>query len=289
MRVFFISAPLVVSIISAACGPIGETTAPPRSAAATVRDRPPSADVLPLVTLVCGAQISSDVRLNNDLVCAGNALLVGGDDITIDLNGHTLAGNGTGSGITVSPSHRVTIFGGSVRGFQSGIFVNGSTDVLIRDNDFTATNQAVLLQATTSSVIKHNTVTENLLRGFMIRPNLSGGLSTNNVVLGNLIIDTPTGIFLIRQPGNTIQNNTVIGATVAGIDLSEGTGEVSDNIVRANHFVGGDAGVRFTSGWIRNTFVGNRIEGYVCGFRGPMAGNTFNGNVLSGNTSDACP
>lgn len=266
-----------------------DATGPAHTARATAGPVGASPDVAPLTTLACGATITTDVTLANDLTCAGNALLVAGADIKIDLNGHTIAGGGSGNGITVSASHRVTIFGGTVIGFVSGIFVGGSTDVVIRDNEFSATNQAVLFQATTGSVIKHNTVTNNLSRAFMLRPNLTGGLSTDNVVIGNVVIDTPTGIYLIRQPGNTIQNNTIVRATIAGIDLFEGTGEVSDNIVRANHLIGGGAGIRFTSGWIGNTFVGNRIEANACGTLGSTTGNTFNGNVFSGNASDACP
>lgn len=279
---------LFVLSVSASCIPAGEPTAPPQSALRT-KERQVSADALPLVTVTCGAQISGDARLDNDLTCTGNALVVSGDDITIDLNGHTLSGNGSGNGITVSASHGVTIFGGSVKGFQSGIFVGGSTDVVIRDNEFSATNQAVLFQATTGSVVKHNTVTKNLARAFMLRPNLTGGLSTDNIVIGNVVIDTPTGIYLIRQPGNRILNNTVIGATVAGVDLAEGAGAVSDNIIQANHLVGGGAGIRFSAGWTGNRFVGNRIEANVCGTKGSTAGNTLNGNVFSANGTDACP
>jgi parallel beta-helix repeat protein len=280
---------VIVPVIATSCNSPGEPARPSGLAAAGIADHRPLADVLPLATLACGAQITSDVRLDNDLTCAGNALLVAGNDIRIDLNGHTLTGNGSGNGITISASDGVTIFGGSVKGFQSGIFAGGSTHVVIRDNEFSATNQAVLLQATTGSVIKHNTVTGNLSRGFMVRPNLTGTLSTDNVVIGNLVVDTPTGIYLIRQPGNTIQNNTVIGATVAGIDLFEGVGEVSGTIIRANHLTGGGTGIRFTAGWIGNTVVGNRIDENACGTKGPTVGNTFNGNVYSGNVSDSCP
>lgn len=277
----------VLPTIATACNAVSEPESPRTVAGAT--SLRPMADALPTTSLACGAQISSDVRLANDLTCVGNALLVSGDDITIDLNGHALTGNGTGNGITVSASHRVTIFDGSVTGFQSGIFVGASSDVVIRDNEFSATNQAVLLQATTASVIKHNTVTKNISRAFMLRPNLTGGLSTDNIVIGNVVIDTPTGIYLIRQPGNRILNNTVVGSTVAGIDLFEGVGEVSGNIIQANHLMSGGAGIRFSAGWIANRFVGNRIEGNVCGLKGPTAGNTFNGNVFSDNATESCP
>ena len=287
MRRLFAWVVLALPILSTACNSLTEPGH--RATPGATSDGRPLPDALPSESLACGAQITSDVRLDNDLTCSGNGLLVSGDDITIDLNGHTLTGSGSGNGITVSASNRVTISGGSVTRFQSGIFVNASTSVIIRDNEFSATNQAVLLQAATGNVIKHNTVMNNLARGFMLRPNLTGGLSTDNVVIDNVVIDTPTGIYMIRQPGNTIQNNTVTGAAVAGIDLAEGPGQVSGNIIRANHLVRGGAGIRFSSGWTDNAFVGNRIEGNACGTKGSPAGNTFHGNVFFDNATDACP
>src|SRR4030095_12521774 len=131
----------------------------------------------------------------------------------------------------------------------------GSTEVVIRDNGFSASNTAVLLQATTASVNKPNTVKTTRLRGFMIRPNLAGSLSTGNVIIGNLVVGTPTGVFLIRQPGNTIQSNSVIGATVAGVDFGEGPGQVSGTIIRANLLTGGGAGIRFSAGLVDNQSV----------------------------------
>jgi hypothetical protein len=53
-------------------------------------------------TLRCGDIISQDVVLQKDLACVGNGLRVdvpAGRTVTIDLNGHRLKGNGTGSGI----------------------------------------------------------------------------------------------------------------------------------------------------------------------------------------------
>jgi parallel beta-helix repeat protein len=287
MRAFIAAA--VFAFTAAACNPARESTGPSTNDLNRTTGRTASADELPLSVLACGAQITGDVRLANDLACVGNALLVSGDGLTIDLNGHTLAGNGSGNGITITASHDVTISGGTIRGFQSGIFANGTTAVVIRDNEFSATNQAVLLQATTGAVIKHNAVTGNLARAFMLRPNLAGGLSTENLIIGNVVRDTPTGVYLIRQPGNTILNNTIVGATIAAIDLAEGPGEVSGNIIRANHLADGGAGIRLAAGWIANTIVGNRIEANVCGTKGSTAGNALNGNVFSDNGSDACP
>jgi parallel beta-helix repeat protein len=288
MRADFFRVAVPALILLSSCTPVDGSTGPSRTPA-TIATGHHSADALPDVTLGCGAQVTADLRLTNDLACNGNGFTVSGDDITIDLNGRTLSGNGTGNGIAVNASHRVRVFGGSIRGFQSGIFVSGSTEVVIHDNEFSATNQAVLLQATTASTIKHNTVTRNLARGFMLRPNLTGGLSTDNVVIGNVVIDTPTGIYLIRQPGNTIEGNTVVGALVAGIDVAEGAGQVSGTIVRANLLTGGGSGIRISAGWVDNTVVGNRISANACAISGPVSGNTFHGNVLVGNAADVCP
>src|SRR5688572_13807111 len=45
--------------------------------------------------LSCGDTITADTTLTGDLVdCPSNGIVIGADDITLDLNGHTVAGNG---------------------------------------------------------------------------------------------------------------------------------------------------------------------------------------------------
>lgn len=271
------------------CGFDRASTGPSRETGTLGKDSRPSANAPVLTTVACGAQITSDITLDNDLSCAGNALLVSGDDIRIDLNGHTLSGAAAGNGITVTASHGVTIFGGTVTGFLSGIFVAGSTDVVIAHNEFTLNREAVLFQATSGSVIRNNVASNSLMRAFMIRPNMAGGLSTDNFVLNNLITDTPTGIYLIRQPRNVIQANTISGASIAAIDLGPGAGSVSGNVIRANLLSESGAGIRFGTGWTDNWFVGNRIAANACGVQGSTDGNAFNGNVYSANGADSCP
>src|SRR5688572_20040784 len=43
----------------------------------------------------CGDTITADTTLDGDLLeCPNNGIVIGGDDITVDLNGHTVAGDG---------------------------------------------------------------------------------------------------------------------------------------------------------------------------------------------------
>ncbi len=45
--------------------------------------------------LACGDTITADTTLDSDLTgCPSNGIVIGADDITLDLNGHTIAGDG---------------------------------------------------------------------------------------------------------------------------------------------------------------------------------------------------
>ena len=94
----------------------------------------------------CGDFVTADVVLTTDLVCQGAGLTAaGGIDVTIDLNGHSLVGSGTGVGVQMSGGNdsHVTVENGSIRGFETGIAVtnyphDGATvqleRLLIRNN-----------------------------------------------------------------------------------------------------------------------------------------------------------
>src|SRR5215207_2731831 len=43
----------------------------------------------------CGDTITTDTTLDGDLIdCPNNGIIIGADDITLDLNGHTVSGDG---------------------------------------------------------------------------------------------------------------------------------------------------------------------------------------------------
>jgi large repetitive protein len=90
------------------------------------------------VHVSCGDTITADTTLDSDLVdCPNNGIVIGADGITLDLNGHTVAGNGE----PVEPCPRgefcdvgllndghdgVAVRDGSVREFGVGVFVAGA-------------------------------------------------------------------------------------------------------------------------------------------------------------------
>jgi hypothetical protein len=48
------------------------------------------------IDVSCGDEITADTTLDSDLVdCPNNGIVIGADGITLDLNGHSIEGDGT--------------------------------------------------------------------------------------------------------------------------------------------------------------------------------------------------
>jgi large repetitive protein len=83
----------------------------------------------------CGETITADTTLDSDLVdCPNNGIVIGAGDVTLDLNGHTVSGNGErvkrcprrepcDIGVVNDGHDGVTVKNGSVRDFGFGVFV----------------------------------------------------------------------------------------------------------------------------------------------------------------------
>jgi hypothetical protein len=67
----------------------------------------------------CGEVITQDTKVVNDLVgCPGSGLIVGADNVTLDLNRHTISGDGD-----FDESEEAGV---QVRGFDGAVIKNGT-------------------------------------------------------------------------------------------------------------------------------------------------------------------
>src|SRR5215216_7586811 len=95
----------------------------------------------------CGDTITADTTLHHNLVnCPNNGIVIGADNITLDLNYHTIDGDGTpaagcdpnaevcDSGVVDDGHDGVTIVHGSVREFGVGVLFGTSTAGRVRHN-----------------------------------------------------------------------------------------------------------------------------------------------------------
>ena len=72
--------------------------------------------------IACGTTITANTKLRADLTnCPGDGLVIGADRITLDLGRYTIDGTGNGAGIRLAGRRNVTIKGGTVREFATGL------------------------------------------------------------------------------------------------------------------------------------------------------------------------
>jgi nitrous oxidase accessory protein NosD len=196
----------------------------------------------PSTTAACGQVVEGLVELNSNLNCSGDGLIVGGDDTTIRLNGHTIMGPGPDSskvGVSVGNQDGVRIEGpGTIEQFQAGILASGAegtmiTELILEDNQIaifsTGTEglQAMQNIVTRNSIgvashssngleLRENLLTGNVLAGITFVATGESLVSTNNV------IESENGIFVDPQSSdNNIESNNVLRNKV---DLNNANG-----------------------------------------------------------------
>ncbi len=130
----------------------------------------------PASHVACGDTITADTTLDSDLSdCPNHGIVIGADDITLDLNGHRIDGDGTPApgcnprkefcdiGVFNKGHDGVTMRNGSVREFDAGVFVFKSRASRVLDisskkntsfglifNEVSHSRSATARQATTS-------------------------------------------------------------------------------------------------------------------------------------------
>ena len=235
-------------------------------------------------SISCGATVFADLTLDQDLTCSGAGLVVGADGIEIDLNGHSITGSGSGSGILVSGRADVAIHGGTLTNFMAGVLVTNSTGVTIEAVTFQSNADGVDLQTGSTHVsIKENTFLDSRGRGVMLR-----GGSSHNLVKENQFAGNRVGVLLFGATATTVKENVVQTSVQFGIRVNFlATGNlVIENLVSANPI-----GIDFLAGTsvpVGNTFRENIITSNMCGLNGPYSGNTFTENLFAGNGTDIC-
>jgi parallel beta-helix repeat protein len=234
---------------------------------------------------LCGATIVADLELGHDLTCAGDGLIVGADGIRLDLGGHTVAGAGGGIGIVVTGRADISIAGGTVRNFATGVRIVNSTDVVIKGNEFRANGDGVDCQAgCVGNTIKENQFWDHSTRAIMLR-----GGSADNAIKENGFSGNRVGILMFGAVDSLVKENTISGSTLAGIRVNV---LAAGNLVKENRVASNPAGIEFlvtpTGSATGNRLLENTIVTNICGVKGPTAGNTVNENVFVANDVNIC-
>jgi len=194
----------------------------------------------------CGDIIMSDTTLDSDLVnCPNNGIMIGADDVTLDLNGHTIDGDGElredcpedeicDDGVVALDHARVTIQRGSLQEFALGVLVAGASENRLLDL----------------------TVTRNMFPGVVIAESTGTELSRSAVTQNGVDTDE-AGVVVFhasesRVARNVISDNGDIGVFAEGAD---------DSIFERNDLSGNREAAMLLDGSNRNSFDLNRVVG----------------------------
>jgi parallel beta-helix repeat protein len=198
----------------------------------------------PIPVSSCGTVINQpgNYILTNNLNCVGTAVQIEGvaspgDSFDFNLNGFTISGDGTGTGIYVRVGANdasgdysrvgTFIYGGTVIGFGVGIGIEQSNGVHLNNMSVTGNRAGVRIFG--GSLLNHisdNTITSNGL-GIELREGFANHISSNTITNNTI------GINLRDSASNTISGNTALGNRFR--DLSDGN--PCDNSWRDNTFV----------------------------------------------------
>ena len=215
----------------------------------------------------CGDTITVSTKLVADLVdCPNNGIVIGADNITLDLNGHVIDGDGAefsdcppdeacDIGVVDFDHRGVTIKGGTVREFTFGVLMVGATHsrasrVVLKDHLFSG----LLVAESSRSEIDRLTVSGN-------------GLTTDQA--GIDVFDSHH----LMLTGNDVFANGDIGFFVSGLD----DGRFEGNSLADNP----ETGILLDRG-NRNAFSSNRFSNNGDGLVISGDGNTARDNRLSG-------
>lgn len=174
------------------------------------------------------------------------------DGITLDGNGHTLAGSGTGNGVNLDGRTGVTIKNLNVQSFSAGIrLANSSGNTLTNNTTDSNRVYGIDLSHSSGNTLSGNTVSNTSggsHEGIGIR--LYGAWS--NTLIGNTTDSSKFyGIGLYNSRDNTFANNTVTNNCSYGIYFANSY----NNAITSNIFTNNSSGILFTGSPTRNNVV----------------------------------
>jgi parallel beta-helix repeat protein len=211
----------------------------------------------------CGDTITTDTKLDSDLTsCLANGLVIGGDDITLDLNGHAILGVTTrcrqilSVGVNNSAGHEgVTVENGAIEGFAYGVYLVGATNNRLRNLALTDwSGYGFYLLGSDGNRIERNSLTRSCSGGMLL------SASDDNRIERNLMQQVGAGIS-INSDRNLVTENSVFQSLDVGIGIGGSDNVVEKNAVdRAVIIVGGSNNLIQRNSASDNGFAGITVQ-----------------------------
>ena len=182
---------------------------------------------------------------------AGSAISIDADDVTLDLNGFAIVGDGNGTAVGVFSSHnRIAIRNGSVRNWQTGLSIQGAEHAEVSDlrvTDGAAGGLLVGRYTVVTRCVAHNTGNVGIQ-------------ATDGCVVSHCTANANTGIGILAGQGSVITDCASYANTGGGVWSGFGS-VIADCSAYANTGIGIRAGNSLIRGNVSVSNGGTQIEG----------------------------
>ena len=236
---------------SPAPDPTNTSTSPATATSAPTSS--PTPDAPPEATLSCGQEISESVTLANDLQCDPIGLIVTGDNVVLDLGGHTISGPGPGRRAWPLPSFdvadiivhgdNVTVRNGTLGASGIALLAEGASGGLFSGLRTAGNYYGIYLYEGGGHTVEGNAVRENVY-GLHLQTSHGNRLYTNDLSVQTHHSPGGYGLYLYASNDNLIEGNTVQDNLNWGLWFSASTGNtiVRNNIIGNSPQVSDDTG-----------------------------------------------
>lgn len=257
----------------------------------------------------CNTTVTEDAVVTQDLTCAGPGVIIGAGDVTLDLQGFSLRGNGTSTGVANTGFPGVTVRNGRIANFgvgvsvkssannghldrlrvignaTTGISVTASTGVFITASRVSANGQVGIVYTDDLAIapslggITGSTVTANGSNGILVATTAAPTLGMK--IQGNTVGANNNGISLIGTSQAKVNKNTLAANNTSGIAvLNADQTKIASNTISGSQVHGIEIGTGNTS----TVVSGNRATySRQDGINNKAVDTTFTGNVLKFN------
>lgn len=172
----------------------------------------------------CGDTITVDTTLDSDLLnCPNNGIVIGADGITLDLNGHAVAGDG--EEFKPCPKNESC---------DVGVLNDGHDGVTIKTGAVTAFGPGVLLFKARHNRLRDLSANENAFNGIVIVRSSHNQIERSSASRNGRTTDFP-GLALVESHHNRITHNTLSdNGDLALILYASDRNHISHNKARGN-------------------------------------------------------
>jgi len=239
----------------------------------------------------CGDVLTADTVLDSDVVCTGTAstgLVIGGDDFTVWLEGHSIQGPGVdvagSDGVADDGTEHsgVTVRGGTITGFEDGVDLD-VTGSAVKGLSVSAGGVGIILRGDGNTLYR-NTVNMTTAVGVTGFSGIESA-GDNPYVWGNTVNGSaetgPDDGIVINGNNPAIILNTVTGCGFDGLIASSYT----SGLVALNSVTGCDIGITPSGSGLKlqsNETSGNCIGLFVDDPAALVRWNTANDNCTEG-------